>query len=629
MKLSATVLGVLFLLCSNTLFSQNEDWLFSPKGVGEIRITLADGKKIGDIKNEKNDNDYAGKLLGTMQVRNSGSSEYVTEDFYNGKIKIEGRGNTTWGVPKRPYNIDLVGDDEITEIESPLLGMPAAEEWSLLAFWHDRSLMRIPMAMYLGQHMSGIKWSPRMRYVELWINNEYRGLYLLSEKIQRANDRIDIKKLTDAPEDQVEPRVSGGYILEGSTEGKLSAIEKSVQFKTERDNINFTFKYPKPKNVTPEQRAWIWNYINTFENVLRSDNFKDPVNGYQKYIDVESFIDWTILHEQSRGVDNLFHASTFVHKDRAGKLNMSAPWDFDLSYGNAGSPDADSRQETGNMVRTHRWFDRLSRDPAYMARYKARLDELAPLFNQIPAILNANYEQLNESGAIRREEEKWPQILWEFQGETDMETPFEHKAHVRILSDWVTARTAWCYVAVGADDDEKGERLGRTKPVIRIMDPEAMEEEGRFSVKVMKGYKYSWNDGNEITDNVKRISAKGKYWVRVLDSHGYTSPASDTLYYKVEPPAPPTGIAVPKANSFTYNNPVSDELQIAYNASNDFSMSVQLFDLKGIRVKNAGVFVTPGNNRIQIPVSGLENGMYILQLGTENGIVAKKIIVSQ
>ncbi|MDR1683804.1 MAG: CotH kinase family protein, partial [Candidatus Symbiothrix sp.] len=345
------LLGIGFLISTLSSYGQSEEMLFSPNGIAEVRITLSNGKQINDIKNEKNDQDYVGKVDATMVVRNSAASAYADTELYNGKIQIDGRGNTSWGVPKRPYNIDLV-DAAGVEHFAALLDMPEADEWCLLAFWHDRSLMRIPLAMYLGGHMQGIVYAPRMRYVELWINDEYRGLYCLSEKIQRDKNRIDIKKLTVATEDQIAPRISGGYILEGSSEEKLSAQEKAVDFRTSQD-INFSFKYPKAKNVTSAQREWIKNHINEFESVLWSNNYKNETTGYQKYIDVPSFIDWTILHEQSRGVDNLFHASIFVHKDRDKKLMMSAPWDFDLSYGNAGD-----RIETGNWIRKHRWFAR-------------------------------------------------------------------------------------------------------------------------------------------------------------------------------------------------------------------------------------------------------------------------------
>jgi hypothetical protein len=481
--------------------------------------------------------------------------------------------------------------------------------------------------MYLGQQMAGIPWTPRLRYVEVWINDDYRGLYCFSEKVQRGDNRVDLKKLTDAVDDQTEPRISGGYLLEGSSEEKLSDEEKAVDFKTSRD-INFSFKYPKAKNVTVAQRDWIKNYLDDFESVLWSNNFTDPTNGYQKYMEIPSFIDWTILHEQSKGPDNLFHASTFVSKERDEKLNMNAPWDFDLSYANGGD-----KNEAGNMVRTHRWFARLAEDPAYFSQYTARFDELRPLFYQIPQILEANYQFLEESGALEREKAKWPQILTEYSPETNMEKPVDYHAHVRYLSDWIASRDAWCYIELGKTDQEKADRLKQTKPIIRILDFENMEKESPFYVKIMQSgndnnvFKYYWNDSPTASTNpLKKISSKGKYWVKIADNKSNTSLASDTLYFGVEAP---TSIDNLKAGlAFTYTNPAIDLIVINYSLpSGNSKLFVSLWDMRGVKTFEAEFNATTGYNQIQVPVAELQRGIYIMRLRTNNSSVSKKIIL--
>ena len=620
MKIKLCLILACIVLFSTSIFSQTGDeLLFSPKGIAEVHITLLNGKEINDIKNEKNDKDYVGKLDARVVVKNSATSTYSPDELFSSKIQIDGRGNTTWGVPKKPYNIDLI-DDNGAENPAALLGMPAADEWALLAFWHDRSLMRIPLAMYLGQKMSGIKWTPRLRYVEVWVNEDYRGLYCLSEKIERGDDRIKIKKLTNASEDQVMPRIAGGYILEGSTEGKMNEREKAVQFRTSQ-NINFTFKYPKAKNVTPAQREWIKNYLNEFEAVLWDDNlFKDPVNGYQKYIDEESFIDWTILHEMSKGVDNLFHASTFVHKDRDGKLHMSAPWDFDLSYGNGGD-----RQEVGNGVRRHRWFDRLSKDERYLKKYNDRYEELMPLFDKIPQILEANYKQLEEAGCIDNENITWPQILWEFQGENEQVTPYYHKAHVKFLSDWIESRNAWCYMELGMNDQEKANRLKKTKPVIRIMDPEGMSSGWDFDVKVMEGYSYIWNDIRDRQNNVYRIREDGRYWVQIKDDKGNVSLPSKVLVVGDN-----TAInEINKNQNFIFSSPVKNNLIINYSLDRDVNLNIRIFNINGQLVKESGSFANSGNGQLQIDIASLTNGIYLVQLITDLETISKEIIAKK
>jgi hypothetical protein len=623
MKIKTALLGML-AFCSIFAFAQDKELLFSPEGIAEIHITLADGKQIGDIKNEKANDDYAGKIKGSMTVKNSAFSTYSSGEFYTGKILIDGRGNTSWHHDKRPYNIDLVADDWETENPAVLLGMPEGDEWCLLAFWMDRSLMRIPLASYLGQYLDGMMWTPRTRYVEVWINNDYRGLYLLSEKVQRSDNRINIKKLNAESTD-----LSGGYILEATPEDghKSKPIEMASQFKTSREGINFIFKYPKPKNITQEQRSWIWDYMNEFENILGGGNYKDPDAGYRKYINEDSFIDWTILHELSKGCDNLFHASVFVHKDRNGKLNMSAPWDFDLSFGNSGI-----YTEDGNWVRTHRWFGRLYQDERYAKKFNDRYDEMMSLFEKIPDILRANYRQLEESGALDREFDRFPKILIEFVSDGDgRRTPTTYKGHLQFLSEWTISRNNWVYISLGLTNEEKGERMKKTKPIIRVMDPEGMEKDNSFEVRVMKSnsdnnkYTYSWNGSTTFNTTASRqISHDGKYWVQIKDEWGNVSLTSDTLYVGVE--APPTGIHSFDKEFFTCNNPVKDRLDINYLATNNFNLLIQLFDIKGVLMKKSNTSVSPGNNRIQMNTSGLAQGIYIVHLYTEKGMISKKII---
>lgn len=622
MKKKIHLISLLFI--SLNIHAQNEEFLFSPKGIAEIHITLADGKQIGDIKNEKVHEDYAGKVRGSMIIRNSATSTYNETDFYNGSILIDGRGNTSWHHSKRPYNIDLVEEDWDTERIAALLGMPEGDEWCLLAFWMDRSLMRFQIVSYLGQFMTGIGWTPRNRYVEVWINNDYRGLYALTEKIQRDDNRIDIKKL-----DALSTNLSGGYILEGSSEEKLKPIDKAVQFKTAKDDINFTFKYPKPKNVTTNQRIWIKNYIDEFETVLRNGDYTDLDNGYPKYINENSFIDWTIVHELSKGCDNLFHASIFVHKDRDGKLNMSAPWDFDLSFGNSGI-----YTEEGTWVRTHRWFGRLYQDSRYAQKFNARFEELIPIFGTIPEMIHANYEQLEHAGVLERENEKYPSILSDYVSDGEgRRTPTSYKGHARFLSEWIMSRKNWVYIDLALDNVEKGNRMKATKPVIRLMAPENMENGNKFEVKVMRShdngsnkYTYSWNNGSFNSAWTRSISQKGKYWVKIKDEWGNISQASDTLYFGVDPPT--SNSEVKSDLPFIYTYHINDMITI--NLSSPISETnaiISLLDLHGIK-KYVEVFsINTGYNQIQVPVLGLPKGIYILHIQTSKTSKTKKIIL--
>jgi hypothetical protein len=604
------------------LAAQNLSRLFSPQGIAEIHITLDNGKQIGDIKNEKANSDYAGKIDARMEIRNSAHSRYEPSAFYTGRIKIDGRGNTSWHHDKRPYNIDLVEEDGATERDAALLGMGESDEWCLLAFWIDRSVMRFQLASWLGAQMEHLPWMPANRYVEVWINGNYRGLYALTEKIKRGKGNIDIKKL-----DATSTDLSGGYILEATPRdgGKSKPIETQTQIQTGPYDVNFVFKYPKPKNVTEAQRTWIRNYLNEFEEALRSDGFTDPTNGYLKYIDEDSFIDWTILHELSKGCDNLFHASVFVQKDRGSRLQMSAPWDFDLSFGNSGV-----FSEEGNWVKTHRWWSRLNQDPRYAAKFIARYEALFPLFCEIPAVLDANFKQLDETGVLLREQERFPNILMEYNNqELGYRTPETVAGHVRYLADWATSRNNWIYINLGRTDEEKGLRMRDIQPVIRILEPEVFMDEAPFRVKVMRTedgnnrYAYSWNGGAYNNNPERRITNKGKYWVHIRDEWGNVSLASDTLYFGVPKPWP-TGLATPAATEFSaIYRPQTHTITIT--APTGGPLTIRLIDISGRAVRHQVFSQTHGPAVANLAVANLPAGIYILQGHSGTGHWTTKI----
>lgn len=461
--------------------------------------------------------------------------------------------------------------------------------------------------------MNGLDWTPSNRYVEVWINDDYRGFYAISEKIDRNKNRIDVNKL-----DATSTNLSGGYILEASSEEKLKPIEIQKEIKSAKYDVYFSFKYPKPKNITEAQRSWIKNYIDEYETVLQGSNYKDPANGYAKYISISSFIDWTILHELSKGCDNLFHASIFLHKDRDKKLNMSAPWDFDLSYGNSGI-----YAEEGTWVRTHRWFGRLYQDPAYAEKFNQRFIELLPLFDSIPQIICANYEQLETSGVLDREQARFPSILNDCEKYGDGYKPSSYKAHVRYLSDWIMSRKNWVYLDLSKDDAEKGQRMTEIKPAIRVLEPDDMYSLKNFDVKVMRSqdgstdYTYSWNNSSFGNSNTCTISQKGKYWVKIKDRWGNVSLASDTLYFGVEAPVY-TAINNPQEElKFSYTNPVSDFITIRYSGhTNGSKMEISLWNMQGQQVFNSQFDMVAGQNQIEAPVAHLPRGMYVMRLQT-------------
>ena len=303
---------------------------------------------------------------------------------------IRGRGNTTWEWPKKPYLLKL---DE----KQSLFGMPKHKRWILLANFMDRTLMRNLVSMKVASMMSHLAWTPSCMPVELVLNGKHVGSYLLIEQVRVDKKRVAVTEMT--PEDNVGDAVTGGYLLELDFhyDNEVQWVEPLGRNNYWGDGIPFGIKYPDPEDLTPQQLTYIKGYISETSNTLYGENFKDPDEGYAKYIDVDSFIDYWITFEVMGNHELGNPGSVYMHKDRNGKLVAGPCWDFDwgvLSYNT--SPHARTGLVNGNAI----WYARLRQDPAFEAKLKARFDELLPKLETIPAYIDECEKLLTESARL-------------------------------------------------------------------------------------------------------------------------------------------------------------------------------------------------------------------------------------
>jgi len=203
--------------------------------------------------------------------------------------------------------------------------------------------------------------------------NDYVGVYVFMEKIKIGPNRVNIAELE--PSDNLEPEVTGGYIIkkDKSKEGGPSDDLEDQAFTTNR-GLRLIYDDPTGAELTPAQETWIRDFMNSFEAALYAPDFKDPVNGYAKLIDVGSFIDHHIVVELCKNIDG-FRLSTYYFKDRNGKLNMGPVWDYDLSLGNANYlngwlPAGWYNVQLGDG--DYPYWRRLFEDPEFKLRYADR-----------------------------------------------------------------------------------------------------------------------------------------------------------------------------------------------------------------------------------------------------------------
>ncbi len=283
------------------------------------------------------------RIIAEMQIiyQENGERNLVSDSAnnYSGNISLEIRGESsaTWDI--KSYGFETQNEDGSNRNVS-LLGLPEDNDWVLHAPYFDRSLLRNVLSYHLSREMGW--YASRTVYCEVILNDEYQGIYVLMEKIKKDKNRVDIATLS--PEEISGDDVTGGYILRVDKEGWSSGIDSSFPT-TEHSNviIRYQYYYPKADEITPEQEEYIGGFIQDFEELMHDGDYTDPINGYSKYLNVDSFVDYLILNELSRNVDG-YRLSSYLTKQKdsdGGKLIAGPAWDYNFSYGNAGYYEAE------------------------------------------------------------------------------------------------------------------------------------------------------------------------------------------------------------------------------------------------------------------------------------------------
>lgn len=397
------------------------------------------------------------KITANMGIifNGAGVRNQITDPFnnYNGKIGIEIRGSSSQMFPKKQYGIELRNSTG-SSIDASLLGLPKKDDWVLLAPYNDKSLMRDVLAYKMGRATG--RYASRSVYCELVLNGEYRGIYVLLEKVKRDKNRVNIEKLD--PVETSGENLTGGYIIKiDKTAGNGGEGWESKYVPPGRasfQTIYFQYEYPKQTDIVAEQKQYIKSYVDQFEDALMSEHFMDPVDGYAKYIDVGSFVDYFLVNELARNPD-AYRLSTFIHKQKdaeGGKLRMGPVWDFNLGFGNV---DFCAKEKPEGFVIDYNsicpgdfwlipfWWHRLFQDPSFQTKVADRWTTLraGPLqTTRLLTYIDSVASVLNEESQ-QRNFQYWPvlgQYVWPnaYVGAT-------YSQEVNWLKSWLTERLGW------------------------------------------------------------------------------------------------------------------------------------------------------------------------------------------
>ena len=377
---------------------------------------------------------------------------YLNQPFnhYLGRVGIETRGASSSNFPKKSYRIEL-WDQNNEDVDSALCGFAADNDWILSAQYTDKTLMRGMLTFDLIRRMGW--WAPHVKPVELILNDEYKGIYLLMEKVKQDNDRVDIAKLdsTELTGDDV----TGGYILKLDKNSGQSNTGWTSPYSPwpSGSSIEFNYEYPDADEIKPQQISYIKAYIDSFEDALAGPNFADPINGYRKYVDINSCVDAFIISEFSKNMD-AYRKSFFMYKDKksnGGKLIMAPIWDYDISYGNADYCNGQfysGWQYNFNYVcggdnwLNPFWFERMTQDSTFNNLVKCRWNEL----KQHVLNLNRINNWIDSTAAALNESQAWNFTIWPIIGTYVWPNYYigqSYQEEVDTLKWWIGKRSAF------------------------------------------------------------------------------------------------------------------------------------------------------------------------------------------
>ena len=273
---------------------------------------------------------------------------------YNNTLdSIKGRGNSTWGMAKKPYNIKL-------SKSTNLFGMGKAKSWCLIANYEDHTLVRNQIVYGMGEAI-GMTETPACLNVDVYINGEYHGVYLITEKVEIKENRVEIFDLEGATEDcntaELDTYAQKGFVgdlsafIEGTqrwceipnnpediTGGYLLELELASRYPEEASGFVTNQGQPvvikSPEYATEAQAKYISGYWQEMEDALYSETgYNDNGKHYSEYMDLVSFARQYIIEEWSGDWDAGI-TSNYFYKDINGKLHAGPVWDFDSAMAN-------------------------------------------------------------------------------------------------------------------------------------------------------------------------------------------------------------------------------------------------------------------------------------------------------
>ncbi len=380
------------------------------------------------------------RIQANLQIIDNGVGQrnYLTNppNNYDGWIDIELRGSASLNYPKKQYRFETQ-DSQRNNLNVSLMGLPAENDWILYGPYDDQSLIRNVLAYTLSNDIG--RYASRTRFCELVLNNDYRGVYVLMEKIKRDKNRVNISKLDSL--DKTGDAVTGGYIFKFDKDKG-----ENVGGWWSNRNIFYQYHYPAADEIIQEQKNYLRDFMNQFEAAMLRADIADSNFGYPKFIDVASFVDHFILCEYCKNID-AYRISNYLYKDRdskGGKLTEGPIWDFNLAFGKTWfAEDAfrvdeweidHNRYKPNDWPKVPFWWERLGHDREFARLVRWRWKELiqGPLQpDRVFRLIDGLVDTLEEARA--RNFARWPETA----------SKHSYEAEIQQMKNWLIARIDW------------------------------------------------------------------------------------------------------------------------------------------------------------------------------------------
>ncbi|MCS1410224.1 MAG: hypothetical protein M2R45_03414 [Verrucomicrobia subdivision 3 bacterium] len=383
-------------------------------------------------------NAFQAGFMAVIEKGRDGRSTLGGELGISTRVGLKVRGSSTAGRSKPSLSLEAWDESDNGRGIAPL-GLPKDPDWILWGPYNfDLTLMHNPFMYELSNQIG--RYAPRTRFVEVFLNtgggalrsSDYFGVYALTEKIKRDDDRVHLDQLF--PEHDREPGITGGYLL------KIDRADPGDSgFRAAGQTLRYV--YPKEKVIKQRNRDAQETYLRTFftemGRALNRGSFRDPERGYAKFIDVDAAIDHHLLNVLAFNVD-AFRLSGYMSIPRNGKLVFGPIWDFDRSLGSTDGRDNVPntwQSQSGTDFFNYPWWNRMFQDIDFFQKYIDRFQSLRrDKFSEanINAIIDGMADELREAQA--RNLDRWNQRPRSRYGGT-------YQGEVDHMKDWLADRS--------------------------------------------------------------------------------------------------------------------------------------------------------------------------------------------